>query len=1023
MRNTCYALDGRPAQFVRMGDIPSLGRFRLNPNGKCRPTEDMAFEPANRRDFLKVTGAVTIGAMLPELAAAAADPGASRLFPTELPGRDWVQFRAAGFTDPVCGVIYRRNDPLTNGMALGGVDTGCIDVESNGLLGYCTIFNSHVPRRGPIHLPFLALAVGGKTWALCCPPGDGAVGEVLSRHVSNWLPGDLGADQPAWKSREGDVPGWFKSQGRGKWDLPAGRVGCHTATTLRWTSPIAGEIQIEGGLWQARNFGRDQHWELVRNATSLASGTLHWGPSSAKPLSIAPDSGGNTGLTLRVDEGDAIELCLGESSSGDFVGVDLTIRTASGDQVWDLAKDWSDNHNPNGPWTYDFHRGARFAMGSLPLREAGVGTASEIHYWGHYPVLDMEFELDAPVGVGLRAWSPFLPGSVVDSMLPGIVFEMHLRNESGTPQTGTVGLTFPGPSPAEAGSKAFTRRETSEPFRGVSVQGEKASYALSVLGQEHLRLGGELGTDRTAWANFGRTLPGESAQQPGACAAVDFSLRSGETKIVRFVLTWHAPTWKGGGVNVSTSGNTFKHMYAKHYPDATKAAAALAQWHQSLLRRTLAWQQVIYTDQKLPLWLRDSLINILYCITEDGLWAQRDETLLPWVTEEDGLFGLIECPRCCPQIECIPCSFYGSQPLVYFFPELQLSTMRGYKHYQGDDGRPAWIFGPTAEMAAPNYTQYQASTNGISLAAVIHRFLLCRDTPDGEIAKEFYPVIKKTMEYNVNLGIKGNPNYSLGEQVIAMPNVEGNLEWFETQEPGWTGIAAHIGILRLAQLGISEHLAKQAGDAAFAQQCAEWNHLASDALEKCLWDPRGYYLNWYEPASGKKSELIFGYQLDGEWVLDHHGLKSPLPVDRVRTVLNTIRKANVAVTKFGAVNYVEPDGAVANPGGYGSYSYFPPEALMLAMNYIYEGQREFGVELARKVWHNFFCKQGYTWDVPNIMRGDSDTGERTFGSDYYQDMMLWSLPAALDGKDFSAPTRPGGLVDRILKAASRSDES
>ncbi len=49
--------------------------------------------------------------------------------------------------------------------------------------------------------------------------------------------------------------------------------------------------------------------------------------------------------------------------------------------------------------------------------------------------------------------------------------------------------------------------------------------------------------------------------------------------------------------------------------------------------------------------------------------------------------------------------------------------------------------------------------------------------------------------------------------------------------------------------------------------------------------------------------------------------------------------------------------------------------------------------------------------------GDVDTGERTFGNDYYQDMMLWSLPAALDGEDLSAPAKPGGLVARIVAAA------
>jgi uncharacterized protein (DUF608 family) len=253
-----------------------------------------------------------------------------------------------------------------------------------------------------------------------------------------------------------------------------------------------------------------------------------------------------------------------------------------------------------------------------------------------------------------------------------------------------------------------------------------------------------------------------------------------------------------------------------------------------------------------------------------------------------------------------------------------------------------------------------------------------------------------------------------------MPNIEGNLEWFETQEPGWNGLAGHIAILRLGQLAIARRAAEHVGDAEFAKQCDDWTRLANEAIEKHLWDPRGYYLNWNEPVSGKKSELVFGYQLDGEWVLDHHGLPSPLSKDRVLMVLETIKKTNIAVTKYGAVNYVNPDGTLANPGGYGTFSYFPPEALMLAMNYMYEGQAAYGIELARKVWHNIVCLQGYTWDVPNIMRGDIDTGERTFGNDYYQDMMLWSLPAAIQGQDFSGPMQPGGLVDRVLKAARGS---
>src|SRR3990172_3128970 len=86
--------------------------------------------------------------LIAALSANSSQAAPSTLFPVELPSRDWVYFNAEGFKDPVCGVVYRMKDPVTNGLSLGGVDTGCIYLETSGLLGYMTIFNTHVPRRG-----------------------------------------------------------------------------------------------------------------------------------------------------------------------------------------------------------------------------------------------------------------------------------------------------------------------------------------------------------------------------------------------------------------------------------------------------------------------------------------------------------------------------------------------------------------------------------------------------------------------------------------------------------------------------------------------------------------------------------------------------------------------------------------------------------------------------------------------------------------------------------------------------------
>jgi uncharacterized protein (DUF608 family) len=946
--------------------------------------------------------------------AAATGNAAERLFPTDLPSREWVSFRASGYARPVWGVIYRLEDPVTNGMALGGIDTGCIDLETNGTFGYSTIFNTHVPRGGAsLRPPVLALNVGGETWVLA---GDRESDSLPLSHVEAWLPGDLGPAQPAWAASATDIPGWAKSVGTSPHDLPQGRVFCHDPAAVCWTSPLRGKVRISGGLWTVRNLGRVQKWELRKNGRPFTEGLIAWGPTSAAPQSFAMGSGGEAALTLPVEVGDVLELRLDQAVGNDFVGVDLRITGAG--RTWDLADDWSDTPNPQGPWSYERlgHTAYVFRAGRFPA----VRRARQIHYWGHYPIADLEFDTDAPVEVGLRAWSPFLPGDVVASMLPGIVFEVHLRNASGETQQGTLAFSFPGPTSGEAGTSQFTRQKVEGDFTGVAVSGPLAAYALGVVGNQPVRLGGELGAHGPAWARIATALPEADPHQGGASVAVEFALKAGESRVVRFLLTWCAPTWKGGGYNAAPTGNTFTHRYARFYPDPVQTAQRLAREHESLRQRVLAWQSVIYAEESLPGWLRDSLINVLYLITEDGYWAQKQPPLPDWVREEDGLFGMNECPRGCPQIECIPCSFYGSLPLTYFFPELQLSTIRGYQGYQYPDGAPPWIFGgvtggtPPIDFACPT-RGYQFATNGISLAAIVDRFLLCCDGPERTLTREFYPMIKRAMIWTVNL--RTTPTYTLGQRILAMPDGNVGTEWFEAPEPGWAGMTAHLGGLHLAQLRITERLAQAVGDADFARQCAEWIRAGAEAMERWLWDERGYYLNYLEPETGKKSELVFGYQLDGEWITDHHGLPSALPEERVKAALETIRRCNVAVSRYGAVNYANPDGTVANPGGYGAFSYFPPEALMLAMNFMYEGQPEFGMELARRVWHNLVCRQGYTWDLPNIMRGDLDTGERTFGNDYYQDLMLWSLPAAWAGQTVEAPTRPGGLVDRILRAA------
>jgi len=453
----------------------------------------------------------------------------------------------------------------------------------------------------------------------------------------------------------------------------------------------------------------------------------------------------------------------------------------------------------------------------------------------------------------------------------------------------------------------------------------------------------------------------------------------------------------------------------------------LAENHESLLKRILAWQQVIYTHEKFPGWLQDSLINILNLITENSLWAVAEPPIGDWCRKEDGLFGMNESPKYCPQIECMPPTFLGNIPIVYFFPKLALSTLRAFKAYQFPDGAPPIMFSgcssntPPCGMVNP-FRGWELTTNPPQYAGIIDRQWLC--TGDDEILKEFYESVKKTTIYTMNLrpdlgadGIISVSDEAEGARALGFAEGYGT-DWMEMCE--FHGMTVHVAGLHLAQLRMAERMAEKMGDKEFAGRCRRWFAQGSSSLENKLWTGR-YYLNYYEPTTGKKSDLILAYQLDGEWMARAQGLAGVFRSDRVKTTLETIKQTNVALTKYGATNFANPDGTPVQKVGYGTYSVITCYLPFLAMAYMYEGERDFGLELVRR-HYDTIIKQGYIWSYAGGTRRDKDTGE--VSSDYgsHLNMILWGLPAAMDGVDLSGPTQPGGLADRILQAARGGEQ-
>ena len=769
-------------------------------------------------------------------------PGA--LFPTNLPTGKWLSFEAEGFDAPVSGVIYRTSNPPCCGVPLGGISTGCLDIDPGGTIGFCTIFCGY-PRQPKLFQPFLSLSVGEKAWVL------------------------------------------------------------------------AAENVVSGGLMES----------------CVEKGTDPYYPERKK-----------------------------------------------NDGFWHQLK--------------------------LPIK--GVQAAKEIHYWGHYPVVDMEYETDAPVRVAMRAWSPFIPGDIQTSDTPAAVFEVRLENTTSLVQKGALTFSFSGPI-EETVRKDF--RNTEQPtvvppavFKHTRVQGKfdgnvvtykGSAYALGVLGSDQkVRLGDAMG--RSDWKNSGRTLPAHRDSSGGTSAAVDFELKSGETRTVRFLMAWHVPSWGEYG-----DAMKFHRMHTKVYPGIHDVINFMTENHEALLRRILRWQGVVYGARAYPDWLKDCLVNSLSMITETGYYAQPKSPLGDWCAP-DGLFGMIECPRACPQIECIPCSWYGNMPVVYFFPKLARTTLRGYKQYsRKKDGAPPFRFGiqsNLSELDGYHWWDAQVMLNGVCYVDMVYR--LWQRTGKKELLKEFYDSVKKSTTLTATMG---EPPYT----VVGFPPGDKQTEWWEGWF--WTGIATHAAGMHLSTLMLAEKMAMAMGDADFVEQCRAWRKQGSDNLEDNNWQD-GSYLLMGKPQTGMVENKIMSNQLDGEWANAYLGLaEGVFKPERVTEALKTIKRTCFN-DKVGAVSFASRDGVQELT----TYGIFPPETLILGMTYMYKGDMESGMKVCFDCMNNLVLRQGKCWDMPNMV--NADTGEVSFGTDYYQMMMLWAVPAAIDGKGIKEFCAPGGFVDRILRA-------
>lgn len=628
------------------------------------------------------------------------------------------------------------------------------------------------------------------------------------------------------------------------------------------------------------------------------------------------------------------------------------------------------------PFLYLTVDGRRLA---LATPKDGSGDAKAVHYFGHFPVADIRFEVDAPLKVELRAFSPFILGDSAECNTPAAVFEVHVTSAADKPQA--IAVTF---SP------------------GGLPQGEAAPFSLD--GWSGVQVTHKPVENLPGWVRHTYAVAAENgtaaAEGQGAGATVECTLKAGEHATARFVLAWHQPYLREG------SGRVEKHKYAERFADAKAAAARAAARHREWLRRVLGWQDVLYGSD-LPGWLKEELVNVPYTLAKNSTWLARTRPDDWW--GDEGLFLVNESFSTCAITETMPCRFFGHWPALFFFPEQERTTLEAIRHFQLRDGEPPFCLGLGFAIRDPRY-HCQHTCGAGEYAQMIYRYYL--RTGDERFLKEFWPSARDAIGFMLWLDrdgdglVEDHPHAFEGE---TFPGNNPLDQW------PWYGPSSYTAGKALATLVCGIRMAEQAGDAA---QAAAWRAALEKgrrAYDEKLWTG-SYYRTYAGDATHKPNDACFSAQLSSVWCTRVLGLEDPVPQDRIDKALDAVARLNIPASPFGMVDAVFPDGTVCTEARWANDIFIQCNATA-AMAFLYAGRHEDGERAARTMLDTLFRgPHAMPWSQPCGL--SSATGGTCHGHDYYDHMVVWSYPLALAGQDIRAACAGGGLISRMLEAAA-----
>jgi non-lysosomal glucosylceramidase len=658
-------------------------------------------------------------------------------------------------------------------------------------------------------------------------------------------------------------------------------------------------------------------------------------------------------------------------------------------------------------------------------------------YYALYPKSWFDYHWDKfPAHVSVEQFSPILPDNYRESSYPVAVYRWHADNPTNRTVTVSVLLswtnmggwfrTFSRDLTGGINNENHNRFESARLGNAGSMKGIvfdrnrvpgsrnewDGQFAIATIESPGVEVSYQTtfqadGDGSPVWEPFAKTgrLANSNEQwtstdEPLAGAiAVRFTLKPGESRVIPMVISWDFPVVQFG------DGRQWYRHYTDFYGTTGTNAWAIARdglLHSSTWSDAIdSWQAQYINEESKPLWYRGALFNELYTVADTGSFWGRPVGA-PKTTPAS--FAFMECYDY-PYYGTLDVRFYGSMPLVKFWPDLDKQELRQFAdavpeslpekgiwswktQQQPDDpalkvrkkkgATPHDLGTPDSD---PFYLVNQfgwQDTNGwkdlnTKFVLMVYRDFVLTGAKDTAFLRYTWPAVKESIEYlrqyDHGTGIPENDGYP--DQTYDTWMVK--------------GVSAYSGGLWLAALRAGEEIGRALGDPAAVTKYHDMFSKAQRSYIQALWN--GEYFR-YDTVSEYK-DAIQSDQLAGQWYANMTGLGDLVPREMRLKALHKVFDFNVmkfANGQMGAMNGMAADGSLILTNEQ-VHEVWTGTTYGLAAAMLSEGMKDEGYKTAEGIYRVTYETKGYWFRTPEAW---DETGNYR-ASMYMRPAAIWAM--------------------------------